>query len=186
MSDRSLRDRPFGRTDTAAWYRHFWPWVLIAIPAAAIAGSLLSAALAGRHADSLVTDDWYQDGKGINRILARDRAARRLSISAELRIDERSGEVAVELEGEAIEALEALSLALSHPTLASRDHQIPLRRQEGSSVFWGRLPRFLRGRWYATLTPQPPPSSALSEPWRLREEIRLPSATPVRIGDGLR
>jgi hypothetical protein len=186
MSDRSPRDRPFGRTDTAAWYRHFWPWVLIALPAAAIAGSLLSAALAGRHADSLVTDDWYREGKGINRILARDRAARRLSISAELRIEERSGEVAVELEGEAIETLETLSLALSHPTLASQDHQIPLRRLENSSVFRGRLPPFLSGRWYATLTPHLPSSSAVSEPWRLREEIRLPFATPLRMGDGLR
>lgn len=186
MSDRSLRDRPFGRTDTAAWYWHFWPWVLIALLAAAIAGSLLSAVVAGRHADSLVTDDWYREGKGINRILARDRAARRLSISAELRIDEHSGEVAVALEGEAIEGLETLSLALSHPTLEQRDQHISLRRLENSSLFRGRLPASLSGRWYATLTPQLPPSSAVSDSWRLREEIRLPFATPLRIGDGPR
>jgi hypothetical protein len=185
MSDQSLHDRPFGRTDTAPWYRHFWPWFVISIPAAAIAGSILTGVLAGRHADSLVTDDWYQEGKTINRVLARDRVARQLSISAELRIDEISGEIALELAGDSLDALETLSLELSHPTLASRDRQVLLRRREDSSVFRGRLPPGLSGRWYATLTPRPGASSALSEPWRIREEIRLPQEAPHRIGHGL-
>ena len=185
MSDRPIRDQSFGRTDTAPWYRHFWPWFAISIPAAAVAGSILTGVLAGRHADSLVTDDWYREGKTINRILARDRVARRLSISAELRIDERSGEVALELAGDSVDALETLSLELSHPTLASRDRQALLRRREDTTVFRGRLPPDLSGRWYATLTPHPGSSSAVSEPWRLREEIRLPQGAPLRIGHGL-
>jgi hypothetical protein len=182
MSDQSPRDRPFGRTDTAPWYRHFWPWFLISIPAAAIAGSILTGVLAGRHADSLVSDDWYREGKAINRLLARDQIARRRSISAELRIDERSGEVVLELAGDSLDALETLRLEISHPTLASRDRLAVLRRREDSSVFRGRLPPFLEGRWYATLTPGPGSASTPSEPWRLREEIRLPLAAPLRIG----
>jgi len=185
MSDRPIRDQSFGRTDTAPWYRHFWPWFAISIPAAAVAGSILTGVLAGRHADSLVTDDWYREGKTINRILARDRVARRLSISAELRIDEGSGEVALELAGDSVDALEALSLELSHPTLASRDCQVLLRRRGDSAVFRGRLPPDLSGRWYATLTPHPGASSAVSEPWRLRDEIRLPQEAPLRIGNDL-
>lgn len=184
MSDRPIRDQPFGRTDAAPWYRHFWPWFLISIPAAAVAGSILTGILAGRTKDSLVTDDWYREGKTINRTLARDQIAQRLSISAELRIDERSGEVALELEGDSVDALHALSLELSHPTLASRDRQVLLRRGEGSAVFRGRLPPSLSGRWYATLSPPPGSSSAVSEPWRLREEIRLPRGAPFRIGHG--
>jgi hypothetical protein len=31
------------------WYRQFWPWFLIALPAAAIAGSLLSVYFALRY-----------------------------------------------------------------------------------------------------------------------------------------
>jgi hypothetical protein len=182
MSERPIRDRPFGRTDAAPWYRHFWPWFLISIPAAAVAGSILTGILAGRNRDSLVTDDWYRKGKAINLVLARDRAARRLSIAAELRIDERSGEVELELEGDSTSALVELQLELSHPTLASRDRQVLLRRGEGPAVFRGRLPPFLSGRWYATLSPPPGSSSAVSEPWRLREEIRLPREAPFRIG----
>jgi hypothetical protein len=182
MSDRPIRDQPFGQTDAAPWYRHFWPWFLISIPAAAVAGSILTFVLAGRNQDSLVTDDWYREGKTINRILARDRLARRLAISAELRIDERSGEVALELEGDSVGALETLYLELSHPTLASRDRQVLLRRREGSSLFRGQLPPFLSGRWYATVTPPPGSSSGLSQTWRLREEIRLPQEAPQRMG----
>ncbi len=184
MSDRPLRNGRLGRTDTAPWYRHFWPWFLIAIPAAAIAGSIWSAFLAGQHADSLVSDDWYQEGKRINRLLTRDQAARRLSISAELRIEEGSGEVALTLAGDSVETLETLRLEMSHPTLASRDCEALLQRQKDSSVFRGRLSPSLRGRWYATLTAGPVPSSALTEPWRLRQEIRLPLTTPLRIGHG--
>ena len=33
------------------WYRQFWPWFLIALPASAVAGSLLSVYLALRHPD---------------------------------------------------------------------------------------------------------------------------------------
>lgn len=186
MSERPIRDQPFGRTDTEPWYRHFWPWFLIAIPAAAVAGSMLTAVLAGRNRDSLVADDWYREGKAINRVLARDRAARRLGVSAELRIDERSGEVALELAGDSTSALETLSLELSHPTLASRDRQVLLRRREDSGAFRGRLPPGLSGRWYATLTPSPGSSPTLPEPWRLRQEIRLPLEAPLRIGHGLR
>jgi hypothetical protein len=174
----------FGKTDRAPWYAQFWVWFLIAIPALAVAGSIATALIASRGADSLVKDDWYREGRSINRTLARDETARRHSISAELRIDAHSGQVAVKLAGDSVDAIEALRLELSHPTLASHDYQARLERAEGSDEFLGQLPPQLRGRWHATLSPDPVSSSGLSEPWRLRDELRLPPATPLRIGHG--
>jgi len=180
MSDRFHGTAQFGRTDRAPWYAQFWVWFLIAIPALAVAGGIATALLASRQADSLVQDDWYQEGRTINRTLARDETARRLSISVELRIDADSGRTVATLSGDAIRAVEVLHLELSHPTLASRDTRARLARIEDSREFAGRLPSSLRGRWYATLSPEPEPTKG--EPWRLRGELTLPLAAPARIG----
>lgn len=43
------------------WYRQFWPWFIIALPAAAVAGSLFTLWLAVSNPDHLVVDrDEYQ------------------------------------------------------------------------------------------------------------------------------
>jgi hypothetical protein len=57
------------------WYRQFWPWFLIALPATSVVAGLTTLAIAIRNQDSLVRDDWYKDGKAINQSLARDAEA---------------------------------------------------------------------------------------------------------------
>ena len=37
------------------WYKQFWPWFLIALPASAVIASLYTVSLAVRTTDSLVT-----------------------------------------------------------------------------------------------------------------------------------
>jgi hypothetical protein len=39
------------------WYRHFWVWFIIALPAAAVAGGLLSLWIAMSNPDHLVVDE---------------------------------------------------------------------------------------------------------------------------------
>ena len=57
------------------WYRQFWPWFLIALPAISVVAGLSTLTIAVLNQDSLVRDDWYKDGKAINQSLARDDAA---------------------------------------------------------------------------------------------------------------
>ena len=40
--------------DTKPWYRQFWPWFLICLPASAVIASLYTVSLAFRTTDSLV------------------------------------------------------------------------------------------------------------------------------------
>ena len=66
------------------WYRQFWPWFLILLPASVVVAGLTTLYIANRHADDLVVDDYYKDGLAINRQLekkqrAADRALRRNS-----------------------------------------------------------------------------------------------------------
>ncbi len=39
------------------WYRQFWPWFIIALPAAAVIASFITLWLAISHPDQLVVDD---------------------------------------------------------------------------------------------------------------------------------
>lgn len=48
------------RTDTSPWYRQFWPWFLIALPAISVVASFASLALAIRNADEIVSEPGYE------------------------------------------------------------------------------------------------------------------------------
>ena len=57
-------------TQSKAWYREPWPWILMSGPAVAVIGSLVSAYLAIHGADPIVDENYYQHGLEINRELA--------------------------------------------------------------------------------------------------------------------
>jgi hypothetical protein len=42
------------RTDSKPWYRQFWPWFLIALPASSVAFGFATLFIAVRHADTVV------------------------------------------------------------------------------------------------------------------------------------
>ncbi len=68
------------------WYREPWPWFLMALPAAAVVGGIVTAVIAFRGADGVVAADYYKRGLAINDELSRSRLAATLGIEAELRI----------------------------------------------------------------------------------------------------
>eukprot|EP01036_Dinobryon_divergens_P015550 gene15550-21074_t len=47
-------------TRSAPWYRHRWPWLLMAGPVAVIIAGLVTAWVAFTGADALVVDDYYK------------------------------------------------------------------------------------------------------------------------------
>ncbi len=165
------------------WYRHFWPWFILLLLGAAVAASLTTVVIAFVHRDSLVSDDWYEDGTSINRRLEREKNARRLGIRAALGVDDITGEIALELEGEATDGIQRLELAFDHPTQAARDRLLTLVRAP-SGHFSGQLESPLVGRWYITLAPSPGPSAPDPESdWRLRQTAQLPSADRLSLGE---
>jgi hypothetical protein len=44
------------------WYRQFYPWLLILLPAAAVIGGFVTLYLALAHPDTLVRKDCVRDG----------------------------------------------------------------------------------------------------------------------------
>jgi hypothetical protein len=173
------------------WYRYFWPWFIVALLCASVVAGVSTVVIAFSNQDSLVSESWYASGTQINHRLESEENALRRSIRAELRIDDLTGEVRVDLAGEGVAMVRGLTLELSHPTLASSDLSIPLGRSDSGS-FRGQLNAELNGRWYASLAPAAAASTGVSsasrampidpDAWRLAETLHLPASEPMLMG----
>jgi uncharacterized protein len=127
------------------WYRELWPWLLMAGPVAVLVAGALTTWIAFASADGLVAEDYYKQGMGINRRLAREQAAQQRGISAAIRIEPAS--IRLELRGA---APEALFVQLAHATRAG--HDVRLRLVPGADgVYAAELPPLPAGRWHAVI-----------------------------------
>jgi len=154
--------------DTKPWYRQFWPWFLIALPASVVVAGLTTVYIAHEGADDLVVDEYYKDGLAINRQLEKSERASALGLSASLEFSDHS--VAVSLTGET--AAEELYLVLSHPLEADRDFTVVLSRVE-PGFYAGLLNQAIYSRWHWTLEDRRQPG------WRLDGSVTLPPSDHV-------
>lgn len=130
------------------WYRQFWPWFIMALPATAVVAGISTVVIAVKNQDSLVRDDWYKEGRAINQNMARDEAAGRLGVFADVRVDTLTGEITVSLKSKdsTHTSPTQLQLVLSHPTQAEADqHLVLLRGSDGN--YRGHLQSALQGRF---------------------------------------
>ncbi|NUU00976.1 FixH family protein [Herbaspirillum robiniae] len=112
----------------APWYRHRWPWLLMAGPAIVVVAGLSTVWLAVVRGDALVADDYYKQGKAINKDLRRDREAWRLGAQIALSYDPAArllrGRVQMKQMPAAGEQGRTLFLSLVHPTQPAKDRAL--------------------------------------------------------------
>ncbi len=126
------------------WYRHRWPWLLMAGPFTVLVAGMITMWISFSGADALVVDDYYKQGKAINQDLRRDRAAASLGLQAALRYDANAGVVSGQLQG--IKTSTPLTLMLVHPTVPEKD----IKRNvvaDASGAFSMTLPLLERAHW---------------------------------------
>lgn len=145
------------------WYKHFWVWFIIALPATVVVAGVVTVFIAINNADSLVADNYYKNGLGINRKLAQDRVAEKFKLSASVSVDELVGEVRVAMVGELLQWPDIITMNWFHPTIMQRDFSIVLRKN-AIGEYVGQLDNMLKGRWYVQLSGVEP------EMWRLKTE----------------
>ncbi|MEH6558694.1 MAG: FixH family protein [Oceanicoccus sp.] len=150
--------------DILPWYKQFWPWFIIALPASVVVAGLITVYIAFDNADSLVVDDYYKQGLGINRTLHQDAVATKLGIKAGVTIDSLVGEVRIILQGNFAEQPRTLLLQWIHPTSKDRDFSLELNRTPNND-YLGQLITSVDGRWYVQLSADSP------EAWRLKNEV---------------
>jgi hypothetical protein len=68
--------------DQTPWYRQGWPWFLIAVPATAVIGGLVTFYLAASGWDGPVAQDYYKQGLAVNAEIARASRADELGVAA--------------------------------------------------------------------------------------------------------
>jgi hypothetical protein len=123
------------------WYRERWPWLLMAGPASVLVAGAATIWIAIASSDGLVAEDYYRQGLAINRVLARELAAKRLGLSSELHLE--SGTLTVTLKGA---APEALFVHLAHATRAGYDVRLRLAPTP-TGAYAAELPPMPPGRW---------------------------------------
>ena len=137
--------------DTLPWFRQFWPWFLILLPASVVVAGFLTLFIANRYSDDLVVDEYYKNGLAINRQLEKKQRAHTQGIAAQLSFRPKS--VRVTLTGPVND--ETLHLLLSHPLEADRDFELTLVRTR-QGIYEGLLEQVIAPRWHWILEVEQP------------------------------
>ena len=155
------------QTNVLPWYRHFWPWYLIALLLLGVLGTgdLIVEAL--RHQDPVVVDNYYKEGLAINRTLDQQRAATAMGLQARAHYDGQGGMLTVRLTAKQNVSATTLKLLFVHATLANRDYTVQLVRQS-EDVYRAPLKALKPGNYDVMLEPE-------DETWRLDAHLTFPA-----------
>ena len=160
---------------TSQWYKQFWAWFIIAILASSVVLGLSLVYIAVNEGDSLVVDNYYDVGKGINTSLEREDLAARLQLKADLVLDNDKGTVQLQLQG--FSNPPQLVLNLISPTQPERDRRVVMQAQADGS-YTGNLLDAVEGRRFVELIGQEG-----GKDWRLFEEEQLASGQRIHLGE---
>ncbi len=157
------------------WYKHIWPWIIIAILTCSVTLTLSMVTIAVKNPDNLVNDNYYEAGKGINRSLDRELLAQKLRLQASVHLDELTGEVDLRLAGNSNP--QNLELNLISPTQPEKDRKVLLSRVEAGR-YVGQLQDKVDGRRFVELL-----GSEGGQVWRLFEEEKVEHGVTLQLGD---
>lgn len=169
-------------TSASPWYRHPWPWILMAGPFAVIVAGAVTTYLAVVSNDGLVEDDYYKQGLAVNQTSARARQAGKLGVQADVMQSADGRQLRLFLRAAPGTPLPpTLKLRITHPTRAGVDQDVSLRG-DGTGAYSGLLKAPLTGRWHIALEDE-------KREWRLTGDWII-EQTPVlhlladKVADG--
>lgn len=153
------------------WYKQFWPWFLIALPGTVVVASLFTFSLFSKNQVSLVAEDYYKEGKGINVDISRLKKADELSISAFLLAQDDNAVFTLD-KGE-LEQFPTLKITFQHRTLPDKDIE-QMVNADASGRYRLALNEPLAGPWYIEL-------NAFDGTWALNSRVNFPLEEPVKL-----
>ena len=156
------------------WYREPWPWLLASGPALVGVASFVSAWIAIKTNDGLVSEDAYREGLAAQETISRSDRATALGLLARIRVTDSEMSITLSSTDAGFVASQKIRVTLSHPTRAGLD-QTELLALQGS-VYSGpfRLPA--AGHWLLLVEDE-------AKNWRMMGSVVLPASGDVLIGD---
>lgn len=161
------------KQNSKPWYREPWPWFLMSGPIIVIIAAFVSAWIAIRSSDGLVTEDYYKQGLVAGETLTRSKRAEELGIRAGLSLTDE--QILIRLTSRQPEKPAALNVTLSHPTRAGIDQKSVLK--SNGEVYAGKLNLPASGHWLVLVEDE-------ARTWRVMGSVMLPAAGEVVIGAG--
>ncbi len=153
------------------WYKQFWPWFIILIPASAVIACITLLIYMSDKGPSMVVDDYYKKGKAVNLELSKFEKAKDLYLHADLFIND--GVVTVEFTKGDHRNAPALKLSFYHTTLKEKDFDLVLS-PNAKGQFSGVTEKLLDERYTVFIEP-------IDSSWKLKETIKLPYSGAFKI-----
>ena len=160
--------------DGGPWYCEPWPWFLASGPLLVVVASIVSAWVAIRSSDGLVSEDYYRAGLAAEETISRSKRAETLGLSAQVRMDAESLSIVLTARDASYRPPPALRVTLSHPTRAGLDQELLLLRQADRYV--ARQPLPATGHWLLLIADD-------AGSWRMMGSMVLPVRDGFTIGE---
>ena len=157
------------------WYRVRMVWLIIVFPVASVVMGMTILYFAITTYDGLVVDDYYKQGKNINRTLARDHAAQSYGLQGVLDIKTGQQLVRLQLKATDMKALPpSIKLSFLHATRAGFDHSA-FAAQMRAGEYEATLPDLVPGHWTVQVE---------HDDWRLVGSLFIPGDGRVTLAPG--
>ncbi|ENM5742718.1 hypothetical protein CGT92_12340 [Vibrio metoecus] len=152
------------------WYKQFWPWFLIILPLTVVIWTVATVIVFANNSVSLVTEDYYKKGKGINIDLSKINIAKELELHATIQSE--GNNVLIAFDKGQLTHYPAIQAMFAHRTLPDRDFS-QLVTADAQGIYRVKLDHELQGPWFIELTPH-------DAQWLIQGRITFPtSSTPL-------
>ncbi|KWU01549.1 MAG: FixH family protein [Vibrio toranzoniae] len=153
------------------WYKQFWPWFLIALPATVVIWTIMTVIVFTENSVDLVTEDYYKKGKGINVDISKVNIAKELGLSAS--INEKGNSVIITLDKGKLDHFPAINAMFVHRTLPDRDFT-QLLTADASGNYTLTLDHEMQGPWFIELSPH-------NSEWLVQGRMNFPIETSTQL-----